>query len=560
MSGVAEGVAPVEEGRMDDPERIDGRGADWAVRERQRWPFWPPVAVLVVGLAVTAILAWVSAGTYTRNENRLLGLRAKDVGAVLTAALPSVQTPLASATALANATGGNVAKFEQFVAPYVGGHPFVSVSLWRVDATDRGPLAVVGAPPVLPGSTAKARAFFARASASSNLNVMGFLRHPPLRLGYAFTGTSAGRFAAYGESSLPSNRYTPVQNDSAFSDINFAFYLGRSPNTADLLIASVHRLPLTGRHATVRIPFGDTAFTLTVAARSPLAGTLPQQLPWAIGIVGAVLTIAATLLTVVLVKRRQDAELLARELEQVAEENRRLYAHQRTIAQTLQHALLPDALPQPPGLQVSARYEPGVEGVDIGGDWYDMIALDDRRLLLVVGDVSGKGLRAAATMASLRFAIHAYAAEGQTPQMFLPKLSGLVSVSVDRQIATVLCAVIDIPSHAVSVTSAGHLPPILIGDHGAELLETPVGLPVGVDRNASYTSTTISAPAGATLIVFTDGLVERRGENIDVGLERLRTQVSSNHVSLEQLLTRLLGDLGQDAPDDTAVAGIRWVN
>ena len=557
MSGVAEGVAPVEEQATDD--RGAGRTGRTA-RARRRWPFWAPVAVLLVGAGVTAILTWVSSGLYTRNEDRLLELRTKDVGAVLTAALPSVQTPLASATALADATGGNVAKFKQFVAPYVGGHPFVSVSLWRVDATDSGPLAVVGAPPLLPPAAPKTSAFFARAEASSNLNVMSFLERPPLRLGYAFTGTSAGSFAAYGESSLPSDRYAPVGNNAAFNDVNFAFYLGRSTNRTNLLIASVRRLPLTGRHDTVTIPFGDTAFTVTVAARRPLAGTLPQQLPWAIAIAGAVLTVAATLLTVVLVKRRQDAEHLARELEQVAEDNRRLYAQQRDIAQTLQHALLPGTLPQPPGLQVGARYEPGVEGVEIGGDWYDVIALDDRRLLLVVGDVSGKGLRAAATMASLRFAIHAYAAEGQTPQMFLPKLSGLVNVTVDRQIATVLCAVIDIPSREVSVTSAGHLPPILVGDRGGEILETPVGLPVGVDRNASYTSTTVSATAGATLIAFTDGLVERRGENIDIGLERLRAQVSSNHVSLDQLLTQLVSDLGQDAPDDTAVAGIRWVN
>jgi len=554
MSGVAEGVAPVE------AERLEETGASRPTRDRHRWPFGAPLAVLVVGLTVTGILCWISSGLYTRNETRLLKLRAQDVGAVLTAALPSVQTPLASATALANATGGNVAKFEQFVAPYLHGNPFVSVSLWQVNATDRGPLAVVGAPPVLPPSTARARDFFARAAASSNLNIVGFLRRPPLRLGYAFTPTSSGSFAAYGESSLPSNRYAPVQNNSAFNDINYAFYLGRSAKPAELLIASVHRLPLTGRHATVTIPFGDTAFTVTVAARGPLAGTLPKRLPWAIAIAGILLTIAATLLTVVLVKRRQDAVGLAGELEQVADENRRLYAQERGIAQTLQHALLPDTLPQLPGLQISARYEPGVEGVEIGGDWYDVLALNDRRLLLVVGDVSGKGLQAAATMAALRFAIHAYAVEGQAPQTFLPKLSGLVNVSVDRQIATVLCAVIDIPSHEVSVTSAGHLPPILISDRGGEILEIPVGLPVGVDRNASYTSTTVSAAAGATLIVFTDGLVERRGENIDVGLERLRAQVSSNHASLDQLLTQLLSELGEHAPDDTAVAGIRWLN
>jgi serine phosphatase RsbU (regulator of sigma subunit) len=83
---------------------------------------------------------------------------------------------------------------------------------------------------------------------------------------------------------------------------------------------------------------------------------------------------------------------------------------------------------------------------------------------------------------------------------------------------------------------------------------------VGVDHDPSYTSTTIIAPPGATLLAFTDGLVERRGESIEVGLERLRTDVSSNHVPLDQLLTRVLGQLGEESPDDAAVAGIQWLN
>ena len=121
-----------------------------------------------------------------------------------------------------------------------------------------------------------------------------------------------------------------------------------------------------------------------------------------------------------------------RSLERIAEENRRLYSEQRTIAQTLQHALLPEALPKIQGVETGARYEAGVEGVDIGGDWYDLIALDDHRLLLVVGDVSGRGVRAAATMASLRYAIHAYAAQNDPPATILTKLSKLVNVGSDR--------------------------------------------------------------------------------------------------------------------------------
>jgi serine phosphatase RsbU (regulator of sigma subunit) len=120
--------------------------------------------------------------------------------------------------------------------------------------------------------------------------------------------------------------------------------------------------------------------------------------------------------------------------------------------------------------------------------------------------------------------------------------------------------VIDIAARELSVTSAGHLPPLIISQDGSAFIETPPGLPVGVDRDASYTATTVTAPPGATLLAFTDGLVERRGESIEVGLERLRAEVDSNHVPLDHLLTRVLGQLREDAFDDTAVAGIQWVS
>jgi serine phosphatase RsbU (regulator of sigma subunit) len=532
-------------------------------RARGRWPFWLAVLVLVVGLVVTGVLTWVSSSLYASNEKRLLRLRGRDVSSVLTAVLPSLQTPLASAAALADVSGGDIRRFERFVAPYVGQgptHPFVSLSLWRIAAPQRGPVAVLGVPPKLSTEMARTRAFFSRAAAAPGLVVIGFLRSPPLRLGYASTAGVRGPYAAYGESALQSDRYAPAQSNAAFSDLEFAVYLGPRAIPRRLLVASVRHLPLTGRRTTVNVPFGDTSFTIEVAARGPLGGSLPQRLPWAIAIVGALLTLAAVALMVRLIERRRSAERLARTLEEVAEENRRLYAEQRGIAQTLQHALLPEALPQLPGLQASARYEAGVDGVDIGGDWYDLIALDDRRLLLVVGDVSGRGLRAATTMAALRYAIHAYAADGDAPSSLLTKLSKLLNIGTEGQIATVLCALIDVQARQVSVASAGHLPPLMITDGHSQFVNTVVGMPVGVDHEASYAATTVSAPPGATLLAFTDGLVERRGESIDAGLNRLRDAVVSD-LPLEELLTRLVGDLRDDrADDDTAIAAIRWLS
>jgi serine phosphatase RsbU (regulator of sigma subunit) len=551
MTSVASSGAPA-----DEPEEPGGL----LRRPRTRWwPFSPVVLAVVVGFAATGVLTWVTYTSYTHNEDRLLRLRAGDVGTVLTSFLPSLQTSLATAAALADATDGNTAKFGSLVAPYVGkGRLFASVSLWNVLHPLRGPVAVVGLQPALADSAYQTVAFFREASTSPKLSVVGLMRSG--RLGYGFTGPVPGPYAVYGESLLKPGRYAPVANKSAFSDLNFALYLGSSVKPASLLLASVRHPPLTGSLATVRVPFGDTYFTVVVASREPLAGALPQRLPWAIAIAGVLLTLAGGALALRLIERRRGVERLADRLEEVAEENRRLYREQRTIAQTLQHALLPDVLPEFPGLQVSARYEAGVDGVDIGGDWYDLFAEDDRRLLLVIGDVSGRGLRAAATIALLRFAIHAYHAQGDEPETFLPKLSGLVSVGADRQLATVLCVSIDVGGHRISVTNAGHLPPLLVSDEGSRFIESQVGLPVGVDREAAYASTTVAAPPGATLLAFTDGLVERRGESIEVGLDRLRSVVGSNHRGLEQLMEHVVADMRDNQIDDTAIAAIRWAN
>jgi serine phosphatase RsbU (regulator of sigma subunit) len=533
------------------PASASGRG--------RRWPFWPAVGVGVVGLAVTGALALISANQYNRNEQRLLKLRTDDAGSVLGASVPTIQTALASAASVADVTNGNVRKFQSFTAQYVGtGKQFASVSLWKLSSPMSGPLTVVGAAPELGATLSRAVPFFAQIRHSTKVAVIGLLQSQQPRLGYAFATPGTGQYIAYGESVLTPDRRTRVQRRSSFSDLNFAIYLGPTVQAQNLLVST--KLPLSGDHGTVRVPFGDTVLTLVVSARGPLAGALPRDLPWIVAIVGVLLSIGAALLTLRLVQRRAHAEELAGSLERIAEENRKLYSEQRTIAQTLQHALLPEALPKIHGVETGARYEAGVEGVDIGGDWYDLIALDDRRLLLVVGDVSGRGVRAAATMASLRYAIHAYAAQNDPPATILTKLSKLIDVGATGQLATILCALIDVEAHELTVTSAGHLPPLLISDGKGTFIEGAVGVPIGVDAGATYTSTAVSTPRAATLLAFTDGLVERRGESIDTGLERLQQAATANHCDLDALLSRLLKEMRHDGDDDTAIAGLRWLD
>jgi serine phosphatase RsbU (regulator of sigma subunit) len=557
---------PVSSAKVEPARGTEGEHQTVASRgaaEGRRWPFWLPVGVLLVGLLLTGVLVWISASTYSKNERRLLNLRVRDAAALIAGRLPTIQTPLASAAALADATDGNVAEFEQFIRSSVVNGVFVSTSLWRLGPDQTAPLAVVGSPPLLGASPARAQAFFADEARHSQLGVIGLLGSPQrARLGYAFTSPGlTGRYVAYAETALPASRQSRFQSTSSFTDLNYALYLGPSERRANLLVSDLKHLPLKGQTAMTSIQFGSNSFTFVVNARHPLVGSFTQRLPWLIAIVGVLLSIGAALLTLRLVQRRTHAEELARSLERIAEENRELYSEQRTIAQTLQHALLPEVLPKIEGVETGARYEAGVEGVDIGGDWYDLIALDDRRLLLVVGDVSGRGVRAAATMAALRYAIHAYAAQNDPPATILTKLSKLVDVRATGQLATILCALVDVEAHELTITSAGHLPPLLISDGKGTFIKGAVGVPIGVNTGATYTSTAVSTPRSATLLAFTDGLVERRGESIDTGLERLQQAATANHCDLNALLSRLVEEMRHDGgDDDTAIAGLRWLD
>ncbi|MCW3020074.1 MAG: Two component signal transduction histidine kinase, partial [Solirubrobacterales bacterium] len=365
----------------------------------------------------------------------------------------------------------------------------------------------------------------------------------------------------YAEGLLPENRRSRIASGSGFSDLNYALYLGRTRSRKDLLLTSLRQFPITGRQASDVVPFGDSAFTLVVTPRESLGGAFFQSLPWIIAGVGVLLTLAAALITDRLARRRRHAERLAVDLDRVATENERMYTQQRGIAQTLQHALLPDALPELDGMRVGARYVPAASGIDVGGDWYDVVEVDDHGVLLLIGDVSGHGLRAATTMASLRHAALAYAVQDSAPATVLAKLSDFVNSGEHDYFATVLCALIDVQAHTVTVASAGHMAPLLIDGDDGRYVEFRVDVPIGVVGESPYHEAVVSVPSNATLVAFTDGLVERRGEVLDVGLERLRDAATGTDLPLEELLSRLAHDLASaEHHDDTAIVGIQWQN
>jgi serine phosphatase RsbU (regulator of sigma subunit) len=165
-------------------------------------------------------------------------------------------------------------------------------------------------------------------------------------------------------------------------------------------------------------------------------------------------------------------------------------------------------------------------------------------------------------MAALRFAVRAYLAQGDAVGTVLSKLRGLLDIDTDHQFATVLLGELDVCEGRLTLVSAGHFPPILVTPDGARRLDCPVAPPVGVPSPELPEVTTVTVPQRATLLAFSDGLVERRGEVIDAGLDRLRTAAEgADSRALEAMLDHLLETLAVDGKkDDTVLLGVRWTS
>jgi len=540
-------------GAAPGPRRSD---AAHAARRKMLRP--SAVVVLAIGLAMTATLAFTARSLHNSNEDRLLRQRVSEVGAVLGAALPNLQSPLSSGAVLAEATNADSRALTSFLSPIAKGNPFVSVAIWPAHVGSLRPVLAFGVAPELAARPpAQIREYLEQAThqqikGQQVVSVLDLLDAPSRRLGYAFAIGPKAKYVVYAESALPANRRAAVDSNSAFSDLDYAIYLGTTDDPNHLLASSVADPRFTGRTAGQNFAFGNSSLRVVMTPRRELGGNLLARLPWIIGVFGFVISLAAALTDERLVRRRTDAENLA-------QQNARLFSEQRSVAQTLQHSLLPEEKPDFPGLDLAVRYVPGVDGVDICGDWYDVIGVDDGHVILVVGDVSGRGLRAATQMAALRYAIRAYAAQGDAPEVILFKLARLINLVRDGHFATVLCGLVNVAERRITFANAGHPNPLLIAGSSADFVRTRVGPPVGV-ATSEFEPVVVSVPADSTLLAYTDGLFERRGESPDEGLARLRA-AATGYGSLDELLDGLLRVLTPDGGhDDTAILAVKWLS
>jgi serine phosphatase RsbU (regulator of sigma subunit) len=507
------------------------------------------VAIAVLLLAITGVLTFLTWRVNEHSEQRLLGRQLAQVGTLLSSQAAVLQVQLADIAQVAVNTGASPEAFARWAARQLQ-QSGQSLSLWRVTDGQVSQVAQQGLEPRLPTG---GRDALGRLEPNGELVVLGILPGEPDRLAYALRpAEGAGDVVIYAESPLPKGRRLPVTADSPLSGLDLALYLGPKADPEQLL-ESTAPTPIRGHTQSTTVPFGTATVTIVGTSPTPLAGGLSAALPWFVLGAGVVLALGGAATFEFVSRRRAVAERLAAE-------NERLYRQQRGIAGTLQHALLPP-VPTLHGVEVAARYVAGVDELEVGGDWFDVIETGPGRCVFVVGDISGRGLPAATTMASLRFAVRAYLAEGHDIDVVLTKLGPLLDVDVDHQFATVLFGELDTDAGRLRLVSAGHFGPLLLADGDGRLLDCPLAAPVGVGGPVPA-ATAIDLPAKGTLLAFTDGAVERRGEVIDTGLDRLRTAaLEADGQPLPSLVDTLLDALTTEGrKDDTVILGLRWAS
>jgi serine/threonine-protein kinase RsbW len=238
-------------------------------------------------------------------------------------------------------------------------------------------------------------------------------------------------------------------------------------------------------------------------------------------------------------------------------DNARLYEHERATAHALQQSLLAGTLPHDPRLEIATFYRPGIDGLEVGGDWFDAFSLSPDHIAVVVGDVVGRGLSAAAAMGKLRSGVRALAATGFSPGPLLDGLDIYVEADDSGRYATLVYLDVDLARTSARLASAGH-PPIIISDaRGARVCWEGRSAPLGVHApGTSRPETSLQLAVGTRLLLVTDGIVERRATAIDAGLNVLTDTVNqSAGIRLPAMLATVIRDLLDNTPaDDDACA------
>ena len=441
---------------------------------------------------------------YLHNEQRLTNLQTKLTASALGVAPVDLERRLGQAGAAAGEAPDPAATFRRVIASSMApAGPFTTASLVLVPAGTSRCWPALGPNRSTARPERRPRRCSNELRSPASLVTTRAVGKGQQRFGYlmSFVGPG-GTYVASAGQALPSNRRIDIPASSPDAGLNIAIYFGKATSSAALIETNVSHLPLTGTVSTAFVPFGSSVLTLVVSPTSPLAGRWSELLPWGILVVGLLFTIGrchhdrapGPATPTCRTTRRREPTFVRRAAERVADAS--------AIA-------VAESAPDHRGVEFAARYIPGESGIEVGGDWYSAIAIDDHRFAFVVGDVSGRGLAAATIMAGLRYTIRAYAAHWLQPERILEMAAKEINVSSDGHFATVLVGLVDNDRREVTLANAGHLPALLLDGEQSEYVEVPVGVPLGMGAPA-YESMTIPIAPNSTLIAYTDGLVERR--------------------------------------------------
>jgi serine phosphatase RsbU (regulator of sigma subunit) len=512
------------------------------------------LAVATVMILITFAGAWAAHSAVRDQERKLLRERTNEIALVLNSAIGALPQPLDVLGGVLRATHNSPSAFRESTKAAEVGLTGVTFALvrktpngYRVMMTTGGGLA--------PGqliSDQRAQTFD-RAMSTGGLvptpviggganRVLGFAVGPPV----APAGTVLYRQDSLGPVGAPREAAT-----APFSELDVVVYASARPERAEILAKTTNTYPLRGLVRTQALTAGDVTWTLQASAVHPLVGETTENAPWIVLVGGLFLALLVALVIEAESRRRKSVTAL--------------YDSEHRVAETLQRSLLP-TLPSIADLGLAARYLPGSTYQEIGGDWYDVFRLDDGRIGVVIGDVLGHDVAAAAAMSKVQASLRAYAWNGAPPGVVLDGLDGLISTFEISELVTVFYGLLDAPNEGgnrrFTFANAGHLPPFIRHPDGTvddlssanSLLLGAPGQPGAVRQQAE-----ISLPLGSMLLLYTDGLVEVPGKSLTDSLAELQATVaaSPSDITADTLCDRVLAGIRTDQlRDDVAVLAI----
>jgi serine phosphatase RsbU (regulator of sigma subunit) len=524
-----------------------------------------PAAVLAVLLLLSLGVVLATRAVVGDQESRLLLERANEVRLVLGTAISSDEATLSGLGHVAREGGPRLFTTEAAEA-VTGGPGSLTYALLRPGRSAPGPRTTSPAPPPAfvvvaeagQGLSVGQRLSGAAAAAmSAALERRGMVATPVLgsgadrQLGFALGGPDApSGTVVYRQSDLGPLKAPRQAGTAPFHELSVALYDAPEPDPEQLVVATTRQLPLPAKVLYLPFAVGTSHWALAVSAPHALVGSIAAWSPWvalAVGAVGSVL-VAAVLEQAV---RRRDAALA-------------LYWSEHRVAETLQHKLLPTLSPLP-GLDVAARYMAASDGQQVGGDWFDVFDLGEAKTGVVIGDVMGHDIEAAAAMAQIRAGLRAYALEGGEPAAVVERLAHLVDAFSVTGLVTVVYGVLGPPdekgARRFRWANAGHPPPLVcLPDREVHELKGGssgiIGAP-GEDRRAQGECL---LPAGSLLVLYTDGLVERPGTVLTDSIDQLRARLQQrgNITSADDVCDAILRATPPDqARDDIAIVVVR---